>query len=587
MDLLRLVFSIVGAITCFLLVALLFLLFMLNLKKPSIHANTVLEIDFEKGLIESVPDAFIYRLSGGGQLQITNVVTALDIASKDKRIKGIIAHIAASPFRYADVQEIRDAVIRFRKSGKPAFAFAESFGEAGAGNSNYYLASAFDSIFMQPSGSLGLTGFMSLSPFFKGTLDKLGVTPQLGAREEYKTAKNQFTETEYTDAHRQMSQDIINSVLNRFASDLSSDRKLKEQHLKDLISQGPFSASEALNNGLIDALEYRDQVYDRMRQKIGKRIRFLYLTKYLQRFRARPARGKAVALIHGDGAIVQGKSSYNPLSGEMVMGARTICAAFRAAIKDKSVGVIIFRVNSPGGSHIGSDMIWRETVRAQKAGKPVIVTMGAVAGSGGYFVAMNAEKIIANPSTITGSIGVVSGKFVTEGFYNKLGVTTSQVTTSPNATIWSPTSKFTEEQWNYIEQSLDTVYHDFVSKVASGRKLPLEKVKEIAGGRIYTGDEALRLGLVDTLGGFYEAIQSAKKILRIPDKRMVLIKKFPKRPSFWERFFGKSPDSSEDTEVAFQEDVSLSGSLLSKLQKAAGMITEEFGALKMEIPVVY
>lgn len=588
MDLLKLIFSIVGAITCFLIVVFLFLLFMGNLNRPRIHSNTVLEIDFEKGLIESVPDAFVYRLGGGGgQLQITSVVTALDIASKDKRIKGIIAHIAAMPFRYADAQEIRDAVIRFRKSGKPAFAFAESFGEAGSGNSNYYLASAFDSIFMQPSGSLGLTGILSLSPFFKGTLDKLGVTPQLGARKEYKTAKNQFTETEYTDAHRQMSQDIINSVLNRLASDLSSDRKLKEQQLKDLISQGPFSASEALNNGLIDVLEYRDQVYDRMRQKIGKKASFLYLTKYIQRFRARPARGKAAALIYGDGAITQGKSSYNPLSGEMVMGAKTISAAFRAAIKDKSVGVIIFRINSPGGSAIGSDMIWRETVRAQKAGKPVIVTMGAVAGSGGYFVAMNAEKIIANSSTITGSIGVVSGKFVTEGLYNKLGVTTSHVSTSPNATIWSPTSKFTEDQWKYIEQSLDTVYHDFVSKVASGRKLPLEKVQEIAKGRIYTGDEALKLGLVDTLGGYYEAVQAAKKILGIPDKRLVQIKRFPRRPSFWGRLFGKGPDSSEDTETALQEDVSLSGSLLSKLQKIAGVIIGEVGVLKMETPMVY
>ena len=458
MDLLRLVFSIVGAITCFLFVVLLLLLFIGSLKRPRIHSNTVLEIDFEKGLIESVPDAMVYRLGGGGQLQITNVVTALDLASRDKRIKGIIAHIAAWPLGYANVQEIRDAVIRFRKSGKPAFVFAESFGEAGSGNSNYYLASAFDSIFMQPSGTLGLTGLLSVSPFFKGTLDKLGITPQLGAREEYKTARNQFTETGYTDAHRQMSQDIVNSVLNRFVSDVSSDRKLKEQDLRNLISQGPFSASEALNNRLIDALEYRDQVYDRMRQKIGKRVRFLYLTKYIQRFRSRSARGKAVAFIHGDGAIVQGRSSYNPLSGEMIMGAATISAAFRAAIKDKSVGVIIFRVNSPGGSHIGSDMIWREIVRAQKAGKPVIVTMGAVAGSGGYFVAMNADKIIANPSTITGSIGVVGGKFVTRGFFDKIGVTTSQVTTSPNATIWSSDSKFTEEQWKYIEKSLDTVY---------------------------------------------------------------------------------------------------------------------------------
>jgi protease-4 len=585
MDWLKLIFFIVGAITCFLI--LVSLLLMGGFKRPRIHSNTVLEIDFEKGIIESVPDAAIYRLTGGEQLQIRKIVTAVDFASRDKRIKGIIAHIASGPFHLADVQEIRDAVIRFRKSGKPAFAFTESFGEAGSGNSSYYLASAFDSIFMQPSGSLGLTGFISLSPFFKGTLDKLGVTPQLGAREEYKTARNQFTETEYTDAHRQMSQDIVNSVLNRFASDITSDRKLKEQHLLNLISQGPFSASVALNNGLIDALEYRDQVYDRMRQKFGKRIRFLYLTRYLQRMRPRAARGKAAALIQGDGAIVQGKSSYNPFNGEMVMGAKTITAAFRAAIKDKSVGAIIFRVNSPGGSHIGSDMIWRETVRAQKAGKPVIVSMGSVAGSGGYFVAMNAEKIIANPSTITGSIGVVSGKFVTEGLYSKLGITTSHVSTSPNATIWSPISKFTEEQWKYIEQSLDTVYHDFVSKVAAGRKLPLEKVQEIAKGRIYTGDEALKLGLVDTLGGFYEAVQAAKKILGIPDNKLLLIKRFPRRSSFFDRLFGKGPVSSEDVQAALPEEISFSNSLISKLQKTISMVPEEVGVLKMDVPFVY
>ncbi len=588
MDFLRMIFSVLGAITFFLLVVLLLMLFMFSLRKNRIPSNTVLEIDFEMGLIESVPGTMIYRLTGGEQLQTRNVVTALDIATKDKRIRGIIAHIAAEPLRYADIQEVRDAVIRFRKSGKPAFVFAESFGEsAGSANSSYYLASAFDSIFMQPSGSLGLTGFLSLSPFFKGTLDKLGVTPQLGARQEYKAAKNQFTETEYTDAHRQMSQDIVNSVLNRFASDLSSDRKLKEQHLRDLISQGPFIASEALNNGLVDVLEYRDQVYDRMRKKVGKRTRFLFLSKYLQRFRSRPGRGKAAALIVCDGTIIQGKSSYNPISGESVMGAKTISAAFRAAVRDKSVGVIIFRINSPGGSHIGSDMIWRETVLARKAGKPVIVTMGAVAGSGGYFVAMNAEKIIANPSTITGSIGVVSGKFVTEGFYNKLGVTTSHVSTSPNATIWSPTSKFTEEQWEYIEQSLDTVYHDFVSKVASGRKLPLEKVHQIAKGRVYTGDEALKLGLVDTLGGYYEAVQSAKKLLGIADRRLLMIKRFPRPPTFFDKLFGRGPDSSENTETGLPEGFSFSSSLLSELQKTVSIVPDNVDALKMEVPTFY
>lgn len=584
MDLLKLIFSVIGVITCLFLAVLLFILVIGNTKGPRIYNKTVLEIDFERGLTETVPDAMIYRFTGGEQLQIRNVVNAIDAASKDKRIKGIIGHIAGGPLHYADVQEIRDALIRFRRSGKLAFAFAESFGEAAAGNSGYYLASAFDSVFMQPSGALGLTGFLSISPFFKGTLDKLGITPQLGAREQYKTARNQFTETEYTEAHRQMSQEIINSVLNRFAADLASARKIKEEDLRNLISSGPFNATDALKNSLVDALEYRDQVYERIRQKFGKGTRFLYLSKYLQRLRPRPARGKSAALIYGDGSIVQGRSKYNPMSGETVMGAKTISAAFRAAVRDKSVGVIIFRVNSPGGSHIASDMIWRETVLARKAGKPVIVTMGAVAGSGGYFVAMDADRIIANPSTITGSIGVVSGKFVTKGLNNKLGITTSHVTTSPNATLWSSTTEFTDEQWKYIQQSLDTIYHDFVSKVAAGRKLPVEKVQELAKGRIYTGEQALKLGLVDTLGGFYEAFASAKKILGIPEERPLLVKRFPKRPTFKERFFGKGPDSSEDIQISIGEEVSFSNSLFFKLQKLATMLSEEPGFLKMEVP---
>lgn len=587
MDLLMLILSIIGAITCVLFISVVIILLFGGNKNPRVHPTTILEIDFEKGLIETIPDATIYRFTGAEQFQIRNVVAAIDAASKDKRIKGIIAHIAGEPLRYADVQEIREAVIRFRKSGKVAFSYAETFGEAVAGNSSYYLASAFDSIFMQPSGSLGLTGILSISPFFRETLNKLGITPQLEAREQYKTARNQFTDSTYTDAHRQMSQDIINSVLNRLISDVAQTRKIKDDQFRYLIANGPFDATEALKNGLIDALEYRDQVYDRMRQKIGKSTRFLYLSRYFQQIRSKPVSAKTAALIYGVGTITDGKSRYNPLTGETVMGAQTISAAFRAAVKDKSVGVIIFRVNSPGGSHIGSDMIWRETVLAAKAGKPVIVTMGALAGSGGYFVSMNAEKIIANPSTITGSIGVVGGKFVTEGLYNKLGVTTGYVATSPNATIWSPLMKYSPDQLQYLQQSLDTVYQDFISKVAAGRKLPLEKVQALAKGRIYTGDQAFRLGLVDTLGGFHEAFTYAKKLLGIPHSRPLSIKKFPKRPSFWQRLTGRGPESSEDTEIAISDAMSIDNSSVLKMLKTINMITENKGTLRMEEPNLY
>lgn len=549
MDPLTKFFAIIGLITSFILIIGLLLLILKSTSSPRVHSKTVLEIDIGMGLIETRPDALIYQLTRGEQLQIRNIVTLLEAAGKDRKIKGIVARIAGAPINYADAQEIRDAVQRFRTTGKTAIAYAETFGETGPGNSSYYLATAFDSIFLMPSGDLGLTGILSQSPFFKGTLEKIDVDPQLAARKEYKTALNQFTEGNYTQQHREMSQAIVNSVLNIFLSDIATSRKIDKIKVSNLVSQGPFTADQALAAGLVDGLQYRDQVYDNLKNKYGKNTHFLCISNYAKRSRAVKRGRKAIALIYGEGAIVQGKSSYNPLSGEVTMGAQTIASAFRAAIKDKTIGAIVFRVNSPGGSHIASEVIWRETVLAKKAGKPVVVSMGAVAGSGGYYVSMNADKIIAHPSTITGSIGVVGGKFVTQGLYNKLGVTFDHVSTSPNATIWSSINSYSEEQWNYLQQNLDTVYNDFVSKVASGRNIPIDKVKNIAKGRIYTGAQALELGLVDTLGGFYEAFTSAKMLMGIPATSSIPVKIFPKKRSIWKRVFSEGADSSEEVEL--------------------------------------
>ena len=550
MELFFKILAIFGAVTLLSIVLLTAIFFFKVNSNTKVPSKTVLEIDFADGLVEVRSDALVDRFSGKEILQIRGVVTALDRAAKDKRIKGLVAHITGGPFQFANVQEIRDAVLRFRTSGKFAEAFAETFGEMSSGNAAYYLASAFDSISLQPSGTLGITGILLESPFLKGTLEKLDIKPQLSSREEYKTARNIFTEEGFTAAHREMSESISESVLEEFISDVAKVRKINKDTLRQLVSMGPFTAEQALSNGFVNKLEYRDQFYDRISHKKSDKVSFLYLSKYVRSNRPVSNPKKTIALIYADGTISQGRSRQNPMSGNTVLGAQTVAAAFRAAVRDRSVGAIVFRINSPGGSYIASDVIWRETVQARKAGKPIVVTMGAVAGSGGYFVAMNANKIIAHPSTITGSIGVIGGKFVNRGFFNKLGVTFDHVETDSNATFWSPSMDYSKGQLELINRWLDTIYNDFVSKVATGRNIPLEQIKKLAKGRIYTGAEALKLGLVDTLGGFAEAFATAKGLMGLPVEQLVGIKIFPKERSLWKRIFDRGPKSSEDIECA-------------------------------------
>lgn len=572
------VFAVIGGITVLLIVLFLVINAYTRVTRNRIPSRTILEIDFSRGVVEYVPDGAVSRLVRGEQLAIRNVVRALDAASGDKRVLGAVARVGGTAIPFADVQELRSAVARFRASGKPAFAFAESFGELGHGNSSYYLASSFEQIYLMPSGSVGLTGIMSQASFLKGALDKLDLVPQLGARREYKTARNTLTQTGYTEEHREVSEAIVESVLSQMVQDISSDRNMSDGAFRELVTQGPFTARQALEAKLVDGLEYRDQVFGLMREKVGKPARFLYLSHYIKRRDSDRAGDKAVALIYGQGTIVQGRSRYNPLSGEMVMGSETVAAAFRAAIRDKDVGAIVFRVNSPGGSHIGSDVIWRETVRAREAGKAVIVSMGAVAGSGGYYVAADADKIIAQPSTITGSIGVVGGKIVVRGLYNKLGITFDNVKTSPNATIWSPNHEFTEEQWEYIQLWLDKVYDDFVTKVAKGRSMKKERVFEIAKGRIYTGAQALELGLVDTLGGFPAAFSQAKQFMGIPEEEKVAVKLYPRRRSWIEQLFGRKPESSEGRGSAVNSGldwISPAGLLEEELNLRRGILLME------------
>ncbi len=491
--------------------------------------RVILEADFDQGVTEYVPDDPLARVLLAKKPGLRDMVEALQKASKDGRVKGLVARVGGSKMKLAQVQELRDAVAVFRASGKPAIVYAETFGEAGPGNAAYYLATAFDALYMQPSGDVGLTGLIYEQPFLRGALDKLGIAPRLDGRKEYKSYRYMFTERKYIPPHREEVIGAMDSQFGQLVRGIAEARKLSEEQVRSLIDRGPFIGQEAVDAKLIDGLAYRDEVYDKIKEKAGAKAEFLPLAEYRKRAGGPYEKGTTIALIYGVGGIERGKSGYNPATGGIIMGSDTITAAFRQAVEDKDVKAILFRIDSPGGSYVASDAVWRETVNARKAGKPIIVSMGGTAASGGYFIAAAADKIVAQPATITGSIGVLGGKMITTGFWNKLGVTWDEVHTSSNADVWTWTKDLTPAQQARFAEWLDRIYEDFTSKVGRGRNLSKDEVEKIAKGRIWTGEDAKRLGLVDELGGFPTALRLVRKVAKLSDDAPIRLKIYPEK----------------------------------------------------------
>lgn len=538
------------------------------LTKGRVPARTILEADLQEPLPEVIPDDPLARLQMGRTMTVLDVVSALERASEDRRVVGLVARIGGG-LGLAKTQELRDAVLRFRSKGKWAMAWSDTFGEAGPGTGGYYLATAFDEIYVQPSGDIGLTGLILESPFLRGAVDKLGLVPRLDHRHEYKNAMNLFTEKKYTDAHREATRKIMESWFGQIVRGIAEARKMSEEEVRALMDRGPFLGREALEAGLVDGLAYRDEVYQKAKEKAGRGAKTQFLSSYLRRAGSPYRKGTTVALIYGVGQVFRGESEYDPASQEPTMGSDTVAAAFRAAVEDKSVRAILFRVDSPGGSYVASDTIWRETVRAREAGKPVVVSMGDVAGSGGYFVAMACDKIVAQPATITGSIGVLGGKFLTTGFWDKLGISWDEVHTSRNSTIWTGTHDYSPSEWERFQAALDRIYEDFTSKVAEGRRLPKERVLEIAKGRIWSGEDGKGLGLVDAVGGYAEALALVREAAGLPEDARIRLKVFPKKKTLLEAIFGRERESSEG-----QAALRLAARLLELVRPAARVARE-------------
>jgi protease-4 len=510
-------------------------------------APLVLELDLTEGLTEGPPADPLAALLTMRKTRLSDVLAGLKRAGKDSRVKALVVKIGGNPLGLATVQELREAVTAFRASGKLTIAFGETFGEFGNGTVPYYLASAFERVYLQPSGDVGLTGVALEQRFFKGALAKLGVGYEVGQRHEYKTAANTFTQDHMTEAHRESMGRIVESITEQVVAGIAEGRRLDPDKVRELIDRGPFIGSEALESGLVDRLAYRDEVYDEVKQSAGGDAVLLFVSRYARSAAVRKLphpTADGIALVHGNGQIRTGRSGRSPLGGGGAMGSDTVSAALRAARRDEHVKAVVFRVDSPGGSYVASDTVWREVVLTRKV-KPVIVSMGDLAASGGYFVAVAADVIVAQPGTLTGSIGVFGGKPVLSDLLERLGINTEQVAEGANAGMFSTSRGFSPEQWARINSWLDRIYDDFVGKVAEGRNLTRDRAHELARGRVWTGADAQSRGLVDELGGLEDALALARKRTGLPADAPV--RSYP-RLNPLERLRG--PESSDDRAAA-------------------------------------
>ncbi len=485
-------------------------------------APLILELDLTDGLPEAPVTDPLSAVLARRKVRLPDVIEGLRRARQDDRVRALVVKVGGGQIGLARMQEIREAVASFRESGKLAVAWAETFGEFTHGNVPYYLATAFDRIYLQPTGSVGLTGIAVEQLFLHDALAKIGIAFQSAKRYEYKSAADPLTERGFTPAAREATERLAVSIAEQISAAIAERRGRTVEDARALLDRGPFLAADALSEGLVDALGYRDEVYADVRKEAGADAILQYVARYqrahilAQRARQLPKhRGRFVAVIYASGPIKSGRSTRSPLGGG-AMGSDTVSAALRSALHDERARAVLLRVNSPGGSAVASDTIWREVVRIRAAGKPVVVSMGDVAASGGYYISMAADIIVAQPGTLTGSIGVILGKPVLADALDRAGITTDSVSVGTGATMFAPTHPFTDEEWQRINTWLDAVYRDFTEKVASGRRMPVDRVDQVARGRVWTGADAAGNGLVDELGGLQAAAEIARRRAGLP-----------------------------------------------------------------------
>jgi protease-4 len=535
-------------------------------QEPAVPTNAVL-VQRVGGELDDIEGTDVVGLFRGTRMPTVRAIVAnLRKAKSDPRVRALLLKPTGfdSPY-WAKVQEIRDAVVDFKKSGKPVYAYLEY-----GGNREYYLATAADKVFLLPTSALNLSGIATYQLFLRGTLDKIGAYPDLHHIGDYKTASNTFTEKGYTRAHKEMDVALTRDLYEQLVRGVAEGRRKSDADVRRLLDEGPFLPEDALRAGLVDDVAYEDQV----ETKLGNHDRDQRLDgdDYARTGSALGlTRGPRIAVIYVAGTITSGKSGYDPINGAIV-GSETLIEHIRQVRRDGSVRAIVVRIDSPGGSAAASDAIWRELMRArnERSDRPLVASMSDLAASGGYYVAMPAQVIVAQPSTLTGSIGIFGGKIVTGGVYGKLGANIESTSIGKHAELDSPARPFNADEVKKLQEQLQAFYDQFVEKVAQSRHSQPEKIDALAQGRVWTGRQAQQNGLVDELGGLDAAIAVAKQRAKIPADSDVEVVVYPPRKSVYELLAEQLSGANERGAVGAWMRANLSDAELEALRVLRG-----------------
>jgi len=496
----------------------------------------VVELDLRQGISDQPADS-PFALFAGGSLSVMQIVDVLDRAQDDDHVRALFIRLPETGMTPAAADEIRQAIRRFRRAGKPVIAHSQGMMQVGAVVSSYMVGASADEFWLQGNAALQASGMQTEEIFFARAFQRYGIQPQYEQRYEYKNAVNPYLQSDYTAAHREATLGWMNSVYLSAIANAAHDRHLDRAVLQRALEAGPAMGEAARERGLVDRLGQVEEAEQRALTRAGEGAETISFADYAVRGDTRTRRGPVVAVVSAEGPIVTGAGGGgSPFGGGSTIYSDRTAEAIYDAIEDEEVRAIVFRVSSPGGSDVASEQVLAAVRAAVAAGKPVVVSMGAYAASGGYWISSEASHIVAQPTTLTGSIGVFGGKFVLTEALARFGVDIRTLTVGgETADMFSPADQFSAADRAAFAGWMDQIYDGFIQRVARGRHLSPERVREIARGRVWTGTEALRLGLVDELGGFHEAVRRAQILAQIDEDAEVQLRYFPAQRGFWEQ----------------------------------------------------